>query len=273
MSQNPDTTAQFTTPVEIDTEIARLLPLRYRFQAQADYNNRRLNETWTKIARDPSQEGNFDYTLSSLQAALEEALGKLVEVDAQIYPLEAKYTGWNRYSIVTNTNGHVHRSQHCTTCYPTTQYGWIPSLSDCVEADLVAEYGELACTVCFPEAPTYKGFGDGTSAIARYTAAEKAERAAIKAEKAAAKAAKTLNATVRVNRHGENGFGDRIETVAAAKKWIKDTIDDAIIYGYNLDARSVAEGVFSLTGALAEKGVDVVPLIEKWTKAAQKKAR
>lgn len=268
MSQNPDTTAQFTTPVEIDTEIARLIPIFTRAQYRAE-------STRNQIAQAVDNPKRYFYVdVPRLQDQLIEQDEEVAIAYAPLAALEAKYTGWNRYFIVTNTNGHVHRSQHCTTCYPTTQYGWIPSLSDCVEADLVAEYGELACTVCFPDAPTYKGFGDGTSAIARYTAAEKAERAAVKAEKAAAKAAKTLNQPVRVRRHGgSNVFTDRIETVAAAKSWIKGTIDDVIIYGYALSPGYVAEGVKALTEALAEKGVDAAPLIEKWTKAAQKQAR
>jgi hypothetical protein len=253
----------FTTPVEIDTELARLIFPRDRALARAGQ--------YRKLAQDQADRGADLSSARSIRQA-DEYSEEARKLTLQIIPLRKLYTGWNRYFLVTNTGGHVHRNQECTTCYPTTQYHWITSLSDCDESELVAQYGELACTVCFPNAPVYKGFNDGTSAIARYTAAEKAERARIKAEKAAVKAAKTLDPPIRVSRHGGESLhlSDRIETVAAAKSWIKGTIDDQIIYGYNLDARSVADGVFALQTALAVKGIDIEPLIAKWTKAAQK---
>ena len=42
----------------------------------------------------------------------------------------------------------------CTTCFPTTQYGWLVNLADCDEDAMIEEWGEMACTVCFPTAPT-----------------------------------------------------------------------------------------------------------------------
>lgn len=66
---------------------------------------------------------------------------------------EAEYGGWQRFFLVTNTNGHIHATRACQTCYPTTQFAWLPGLSGLTEADAVAEHGPRLCTVCFPTAP------------------------------------------------------------------------------------------------------------------------
>jgi hypothetical protein len=91
-------------------------------------------------------------------------------------PLRAEYARrpWLRYFLV--PGGHVHRGMSCSTCYPTTHYGWLPELSGCDEAAMVEVYGTAACTICFPDAPTLPG----------WLAAEKRNAA-----EAAAKAAKT----------------------------------------------------------------------------------
>jgi len=67
---------------------------------------------------------------------------------------EAKYEGWSRFFRVTNVNGHIHSSLHCSTCYATTQYVWNPSLSGLTEEAAVEELGPHLCSVCFPSAPT-----------------------------------------------------------------------------------------------------------------------
>lgn len=67
--------------------------------------------------------------------------------------LDAEYEGWSRFFIVKNTNGHIHSSMDCSTCYPTTVFGWLPQLSGLTEADAVEEWGGILCSVCFPSAP------------------------------------------------------------------------------------------------------------------------
>lgn len=77
------------------------------------------------------------------------------EIDAEADTLGAEFDRrpWSRFFWVQNNNGHVHSSRSCSTCYPTTQFGWTPQLSGKTEADAVAELGPLLCTVCFPSAP------------------------------------------------------------------------------------------------------------------------
>lgn len=85
-------------------------------------------------------------------AAAREAIAKLNE---QAAPLEALFEAeqWNRFFLVTNADGHIHRSMHCSTCRMTTGFAWLPALSGLTEADAVAAHGPHLCTVCFPTAP------------------------------------------------------------------------------------------------------------------------
>lgn len=196
---------------------------------------------------------NSQYSTEEAKARnREEIAWHQVEIDkivASITPLQAEFAdrnGWSRFYVVLNANGHIHSSRHCSTCFTTTDYAWLTELSGKTEEEVVALYGEAVCTVCFPSAPVYKGFGDGTSALARYTQAEKDERAAEKAARAAAKTAKALNAPVRVD-------GTLYETVASAKQGIRDAISYTHYYGDN-DGR-YASRITALTASLAAKGL------------------
>jgi hypothetical protein len=64
-----------------------------------------------------------------------------------------KYTGWSRFFLVTSSAGHIHSSMSCSTCRPTTAYGWMPELSGKSEEEAVSTLGPALCSVCFPSAP------------------------------------------------------------------------------------------------------------------------
>lgn len=121
--------------------------------------------------------------------------------------------------MVDNSNGHIHSSTSCSTCYPTTVFRWVTSLSGQTEAEAVAELGEILCSVCFPSAPV--AWRDGES---RATKEARAEREAKKAERAAKKVAKAL-----LPEDPEGGYRtqgrDRVTTIAAAKSWLTDYFD------------------------------------------------
>lgn len=85
--------------------------------------------------------------------ALEAADIAIMEHDNTTFAVAAKYTGWSRFFLVTSSTGHIHSSMHCSTCRPTTRYGWLPQLSGQTEAQAVAECGPALCSVCFPSAP------------------------------------------------------------------------------------------------------------------------
>ena len=83
--------------------------------------------------------------------------GELAEeragIENEILALEKTYTGWSRFFLVTSSAGHIHSSMHCSTCRPTTRYGWLPQYSGKDEDEAVTELGPTLCTVCFPSAP------------------------------------------------------------------------------------------------------------------------
>jgi hypothetical protein len=76
----------------------------------------------------------------------------LKAIEGAAAPLNALYrkAPWSRFFLVKNNNGHIHKDMSCGTCFPTTQYGWLPQLSGKTEADAVADQGPLLCSVCFP---------------------------------------------------------------------------------------------------------------------------
>ena len=186
--------------------------------------------------------------------------------------------GWSRFYHVTNTNGHTHSSTHCGTCFPSTVFGWVTSLSGSTEAELVAVMGDAACTVCFPTAPTLSGYGDGTSYVAKASAAEKAERAAVKATKAAAKAAKGITTRdgeplrERNYRTGEH-TGSVIKTERTARgnlvSWLADIGFDRFLIDNrpeHVESLRVSAGIFA--DAIAAKNGQTID--ELWVELAPK---
>jgi hypothetical protein len=124
---------------------------------------------------------------------------------------------WSRFFLVTNSNGHIHRSTSCSTCFSTTEYAWLTDLSGRSEAEAVEALGEILCSVCFPSAPV-----EWTNGESNEVKRTRAEREAAKAERAAKKVAKAL-----IPEDPEGGYlttvgRDRIKTVAAAKTWLTD---------------------------------------------------
>lgn len=81
---------------------------------------------------------------------------RIDEIAAEIVPYSLEYKrrgGWSRGFLATSTDGHVHRSNACSTCRPSTQLVLLTAYSGKSEEELVADAGRQACTVCFPSAP------------------------------------------------------------------------------------------------------------------------
>jgi hypothetical protein len=95
---------------------------------------------------------------------------------------------WTRAFLVTNSNGHVHNTMDCGTCFPTTRFEWLTEYSSDNEDTIVGLAGELACTVCYPSAPA--DILNQPSTIQSKNRAEKEEAAAKAAEAKAARTAK-----------------------------------------------------------------------------------
>lgn len=99
----------------------------------------------------PHAERQVRSTLEKLEAARIEQ----VEVENAMMPLQATYAEhrWSRFFLVVSSAGHIHSSTCCSTCRPTTRYGWLPELSGKTEAEAVEAHGPALCSVCFPSAP------------------------------------------------------------------------------------------------------------------------
>lgn len=142
--------------VVIDKEIAKLYDVydaaNMRHAAEMRYRDRK---NWF------SEEDEAH--IRGLTKARDEALRAYREV--------AKgYEGWERYYLVTNHDGHIHRSMSCSTCnrgrYRPTSFSWLTELSGLDYEVAVSEYGKILCSVCFPEAPTDYTEGDNIKELA-----------------------------------------------------------------------------------------------------------
>lgn len=173
-------------------------------------------------------------------AAITEQQAIIAALHDEAAPLNALYAEhrWSRFFLVTNDNGHIHSSMHCSTCYITTMFAWLPALSDQTEAEAVAAHGGILCSVCFPTAPT-----EWTDQPSHAKAAAMAERAAAKAERLAKKLEKALlpdgSETTLTNivhgRHWNRDLRDWVEgeykvystitTLAQAKTWLREVSD------------------------------------------------
>lgn len=178
--------------------------------------------------------------------------------------------GWTRAWAV--PNGHVHNSRQCDTCYPTTEFGWLPQVSGLNETEIVELAGERACTRCYPSAPV-----DVLKRATRLHTAEeqvdlqqKAQRAQEQAEKRAAKAAKGITNPDGSPLRGEYSV---IKTEIAARNEVLRSLDSLLWYG--LGHPSAGEWVHlaeRCIQALAHKqGRDYAELSAEFRTKAEKK--
>lgn len=179
-----------------------------------------------------------------------EARAKMDEMLAAQEEFNNEYAdcGWTRAFLVLNTGGHVHKDRHCSTCYPTTSYGWLPQLSGSSENEIVAASGSDACTICYPSAPVESLSRPRTALHQTEVEAQQAReaKAAAKAAKDAAKAAKALLAPVP----GPHG---KIETILAAKTFLTDAAGWPTHPYYTPEkVRPVAEALSAKTGETVE---------------------
>jgi hypothetical protein len=205
------------TPVEVDTYLAANWAEQAKAQASITGWQRYMNPRGREARPHEVERG---------EAAIAELRATLAGLREAAAPYQARYAAdrWNRYFLVTNGNGHVHRGMDCTTCYATTQYAWLIDLADCDEAAMVADCGEKACTVCFPDAPSeyarLKAAGLLTR-TERLTADEAAAKRAEKDAKAAAKAAKAITAPDGTPLRGRWGT---IATLVTAQRELTDAL-------------------------------------------------
>lgn len=132
-----------------------------------DYVGNRSVERWG-MAHDEAEkraqaiaDNDITYTGTRAKEALQdlatarEAL-KVCRDRQQVLHSAYKARPWTRAFLV--TDGHVHSSMECSTCFPTTEFSWLVQFADHNEAEIVEAAGERACTVCYPTAPTLREF-------------------------------------------------------------------------------------------------------------------
>jgi hypothetical protein len=171
--------------------------------------------------------GTFDEALDAVQASGEykaekaldqykQATENLQAVTTETKELTALFLEyqWTRAFLVLNSNGHIHSSTGCTTCFPTTRYEWLTQYSADPESEIVALAGETACTVCYPSAPA-----DILNQPATIQSKTRAEREAASAARAAVKAAREAKKKASApTASGEylvipGRYGGRLETI------------------------------------------------------------
>ena len=229
------------TSVEIDTILAANYRAQDKYSAQVAAYVRHIER------QRKSKYGSLEQ-IDKLTATLDEYRAKLAELRTKAAPYQVEYSRrpWNRYFLVDNTNGHVHRGMDCTTCFRTTQYSWLVDLADCDEDAMIEEWGELACTVCFPSAPTNPNYN-------RPSRRDREAQAAREAEKAAKDAAKAEKAIFNLDGSPlKDGNGYPLKTKVAARNELSRAIQWFVSYG----SQEYADQVRYLVPALEAAGVD-----------------
>lgn len=201
---------------------------------------------------------------------------RLAEIKEEIRPLQATYEAhrWSRFFLVQ----HIHSSMTCSTCYPDTQYSWLPSLSGLTEADAVEQEGEILCTICFPSAPS--AWKDG---IGKRTLEARAQRDAEKAARLAAKAAKSLSldgSEVEISAPDTKSWSKykTFKTLRSAELWLTEGLAEEIkdargAWSYYPDAWTEATKQKVLDLMSAKTGKSVGELLAEFTAKAEKKVK
>jgi hypothetical protein len=239
------------TPVEIDTPLAAIYERIYDLQFDLVVNENRLASHLEGLAK--YQAGDFRYSSYS-----QETVNRLNEKSAQIeaaiaaarvetLPYEAEFVrrgGWTRAWLVDNTGGHVHSSMHCSTCFDTTRFGWLPQVSGFDEAEIVAQAGEKACTICYPSAPAEVLNNPSALELPR----RREERLAREAEKAADLAAKAIKSL------SIDGTVVKVHWTYEGTNW---RTDEAKVYNASKDLKTYRGAELFVVNAMASQdGVD-----------------
>jgi hypothetical protein len=157
-------------------------------------------------------------------------VAQLEQIGVEANECDAVYRDylWSRAFLVINSNGHVHSSMQCSTCYDSTRYEWLTHYSGADEDEIVGDAGEMACTVCYPSAPA-EVLNRPANIVSKTRAekdAAKAQRQAEKDERAAKKLAKAATIDGSTLRIPDDYWPDRDERIdteyAARREWNSD---------------------------------------------------
>jgi len=227
-------------PIEIDTQLAELylagqkasqaLKAAQEHGHQIVGDRRQAGRTWKLDEQEVFEKleamtKSFSYESRGAERVLEKldaAVEAIESVRTAMAPLNALFDthDWTRAFLV--AGGHVHSSRSCRSCYPTTQYCWLPELSGHDEDEIIELAGDRACTVCYPSAPA-EALSRPTQLFTPDERAAQADREA-KAEARAARAAKKAAAAI-TNPDGSRLVDDSgwtINTLRDAKSKLTD---------------------------------------------------
>jgi hypothetical protein len=195
------------TPVEVDTLLVEQLAKVARIQHHIDGLRKRLAIPGMDDVAE--NERKLDTAIRALEGPHE-------KIDA-LEDIFRGRGGWTRAFKVVSSDGHIHKSTDCPSCYPSTQFAWLPQVAGMAEEEIVALAGEKACTVCYASAPVdvrHKPCSLFTEEEVRAAEAKKRE----KTEQDAAKAAKGITNPDGTKLHVADYDGDTVivktETVA-----------------------------------------------------------
>jgi hypothetical protein len=132
-------------------------------------------------------EKHYPSRVEQIQNKIAELKKQRVAIQSEINKLDAIYDQdpWTRAFLVINSNGHVHSSMDCNTCFATTRYNWLIQYSNDDENTIVEDAGQDACTICYPSAPA-----EVINRPSRIVTADKIAKAQAKAERDAKREAK-----------------------------------------------------------------------------------
>lgn len=204
---------------ELDYErwvaVTRACDFRKAAQEARDY----VHYDWRTRVKTPRPDLERAEKLGKL--ADEQELIAAIKAD-EMAPYEGEFDrrgGWTRaFLVVTNGDGHVHRSQRCYTCYPTTQFHWVTDFSGHDEAEIVDAAGERACTICYPTAPA-EVLNRPTAIFSKDEEAKRAAREEREAKRAAKAALEVIDPVTgktlfKTERGATNEIASRLDAYA-----------------------------------------------------------
>lgn len=287
------------TPVEVDTELARVYAEHGREMGRYVLEMQHVRESTARALgrgyRGGANREEVETRINDLRArhqAYKDGTGKILgyneESSLRAYDRAQSHLenaraledqmrgyddefeargGWTRAFLVSNTNGHVHSSMRCSTCFTPgwdnsgnyregTRYHWVTDLSGATEDEVVEAAGERACTVCYPSAPVETLNKPTTLFTPEEVEAQKArdERAQAKIEREAKRIAAGLTEDGSPLEVPTRWRGESFKTERAATIWAVDELYSANSYwaerGFDPQDR---EGVRVVVAAIAKK--------------------
>lgn len=166
---------------------------------------------------------NNEYRKSSAVRYVQDLEQEYEQVTKELKEAEKYYTGWSRAFLVVNSNGHIHSSMECSTCFSTTRFVWLTEMSAEDRLEVAKLAGEKACTICYPDAPSeyfLRKCELEDPEVVKARAEREQRREQIRQEREL-KGIKDLDGTpLKVNEYGR--YRQELKTLRSAEIWVVD---------------------------------------------------